>query len=126
MLFQFFYFQIPEGHVVAMVLEKQITLFGQAKAFVILVLGACHQGPVNRPAALILQYFLAIQEMLNGTVWIDHETAHIPFANFLTGVGRLLGRDQIIQRRQGTVAYHTHFGIGVFGVVQHLVFQAEA
>src|SRR5215203_4287480 len=123
---EFLDLKTAEIHPVSMVLQEDMSLFGQSKVFPLRVFAARYQGMIIGSATLVLQHFPAIEPVLYPVVGVNDDHAPVPLTNRTTGTGFAQGWNEIIERSERTVACYAQLSIRVFGIIQDLVLQPDS
>src|SRR5690606_21173877 len=94
--------------------------------FPILVFASGYQLSVLFRSAYVFHYFQAVEIMLHLVVWVDYHAPFVPFAYWFQESVLFFSSDQIVKGSQGSVALFAHFCIGMFLVIEDLIFQANS
>jgi hypothetical protein len=107
------------------VLQKHRAFVNHTETGDLCILAVRHQCIKVLGAALVFQYFPAIDPMFDPAIRKSNYPAAVPLPdrNFLPAI--LFRGYQVIQRCQCAVADHAGFCIRVFIVIKHLVFHTD-
>ena len=114
-----------------MVLKQNSAFGSHAKIFGSGKFAAGYQCIENGCTPFVFHHLPAIQLMFNGAVWMRNDAPTVPLSNrnpvasCSLGVEAWRSRHKVIQRSHGPVTACAHFCIGVFGIVQDLVFRTK-
>src|SRR3954451_18223362 len=108
---------VPERHLVAVILQQDVAARRLAEALDVLVFALRDQSLHLRAADFELHHFLPVEPVLD-VVAADDQADLVPFADRVRGVRR--GCDQIVERSGGPVAVLAHLRVGMPLVVQDL------
>src|SRR5690606_13447496 len=121
----FFDLDTAERNFVAVILQKNSPLLSHTKVFPFLILAAGHKGMIDWRTALIFHDLKSVQPMLNAVVRIHDDASAIPFTYRLQRALIVDAGDQVVKGCQRTVADRSLLGIGMFGIIENLIFQSD-
>lgn len=118
-LLEFLYLDVAVPHLIAVVLQEDMTFCSIAEVGPILVFAVSHKGIPHLVVAIVLKEFFSIEPVLHMVSFnFDHSCVPAIFIDRLC-VG---SRYEVIERTQFSVAFHTQLGIGMEFIVKYLEF----
>ena len=106
-----------------MVLEEEVAGVGFAEGGVEVELAGGDEGAEGGGFAVVFEDLDAVEPVL-AVVTADDDAGGVPFSDGVDGLGGG-GGDEVVERGDGAIAVEALFGVGVEGVVEDLVLEAD-